>query len=69
MLKIGNGKNTYWVIAQITNIGINRIELMLTENKEFAKSQQKICMIKADSMDEARCNIVVKDFITERYYN
>lgn len=54
MLKMGTGTKIYYLYAQVTNMGYNRIELKLTDNEGYAKSQTILGKFKADTIEQAK---------------
>lgn len=61
MLKLGNGSKTFYVVAESVNMGMNMIDIKLTDNENWAKQNTIIGKIKADTRQEAQSIFRVRD--------
>lgn len=61
MLKLGSGTKTYYVVAEAVNMGMPLLDIKLTDNETWAKTQTIIAKIKADTKEEAREYFRVRD--------
>lgn len=59
--EIGNGRDEYYVFAEVTSMGIPMVDIRLTTNKNYAKEYGIIGVIHADSHQEAAEQFRVRD--------
>ena len=61
MIKLGKGKNTYYLVAEVVNMGGTVVDIKITDNESWAKSNTVIAKIKAESEEEAKIYFKVRD--------
>ena len=61
MIKLGKGKNTYYLVAEVVNMGGTVVDIKITDNESWAKSNTVIPKIKAESEEEAKIYFKVRD--------
>jgi len=61
MLKIDKGSKTFFLVAEVVSMGTTCIDIKLTDNEAWAKQNQIIGKIKADTEQEAREYFRVRD--------
>lgn len=61
MLKMGNGSKTFYVVTEVVNMGMTFIDVKITDNENWAKQNQIIGKIKADTKEEATGYFRVRD--------
>ena len=54
MLKLGKGKNVYYLVTEVVNTGMTTIDIKITDNETWAKANNIIGKIKADSLEDAK---------------
>lgn len=61
MLKAGKGSKTFFLVAEVVNMGTTCVDIKLTDNEGWAKQNQIIGKIKANTEEEARAYFRVRD--------
>ena len=62
MIKLGKGKNTYYLVAEVVNMGWTTIDIKITDNETWAKANNNIIgKIKADSLVDAKEQLRIRD--------
>jgi len=61
MIKLGKGTKTYYLVAEAVHMGSMMIDIKLTDNESWAKSNTIIAKIKAENEEEAKIYFRVRD--------
>ena len=61
ILKLGKGKNTYYLVVELVNMGMPMVDIKITNNESWAKSNTIIGKIKADSLEDAKEQFRIRD--------
>jgi len=54
MFKIGSGSKTFFVVAEVVHMGTRNVNIKLTDNEAWAKQNQIIGKLKADTEEQAK---------------
>jgi len=61
MIKLGKGTKTYYLMAEVVNMGDTIINIKITDNEGWAKCNTVIGKVKAESEEEARGYFIIRD--------
>ena len=61
MLKLGNGSKTFFLVAEVVNMGIHNVEIKLSDNENWAKQNTIIGKVKANTKEEATGYFRIRD--------